>query len=209
MKKILCFLIVFAMFLMSGCSNINPEIKKINSEPSLPSSENSESDKTIPEYINADDLAHRSYELCYLLAQEKFNSPEQISVYALVQYSFCHLYYENLTEMPRSGNKMRQASVDEIKQEISKQFGSVDTDITKADLYNSGKQCFEMWEPLYGTDIFYEVSLSPAGKNTYKAISTFYSDSTQKEEIGKTVLTVEDSAGQVLIKKMTSSKREV
>lgn len=206
MKKILCFLAVIAMLLMSGCNNINPEVKKVDSELSSSSSEDSESNKAVPEYINADDLAHRSYELRYLLAQEKFNSPEQISVNALVQYCFCHLYYDNLTDMPRSGNRIRQASVDEIKQEILKQFGYVNADITKADLYNSGKQCFEMWEPLYGADIFYVVSLSRTGENTYKAVSTFFSDSSQKEIIGKTVLTVEDSKGEVLIKKMTSSK---
>jgi len=63
-----------------------------------------------------------------------------------------------------------------------------------------------MWEPLYGTDIFYKVTLRRAGENTYQARTTFYSDSSQKEIIGKTVLTVEDASGQVQIKKMTSSK---
>ncbi|MDD6203936.1 MAG: hypothetical protein PUC05_02935 [Firmicutes bacterium] len=206
MKKMLCLLAAIALLLLSGCDNINPEVEKTSREPSVSCSETPGSDRDFPEYINADALALRSYELCYLLAQKKFNSPEEMSVNALVQYCFCHLYYENLTDMPRSGNRLRQASVEEIKLEILKQFGTVDVDITQADLYNSGMQCFEMWEPLYGTDVFYEVSLSRTGENTYRVSSTFYSDSSQREIMGTTVLTVEDSAGQVLIKKLTSSK---
>lgn len=206
MKKLLCFLTALAMLFLSGCSNINPEVKKDGSSSSASYADNSDERKAIPEYINADDFAHRSYELRYLLAQERFNSPDDIPANALVQYSFCHLYYTNLTDMPRSGSQYRQASVDEIKQEIRKQFGEVNVDITNADLYNSGRKCFEMWEPLYGTDIFYKVTLRRAGENTYQARTTFYSDSSQKEIIGKTVLTVEDASGQVQIKKMTSSK---
>lgn len=206
MKKILCFLAALAMLFLSGCGNINPAVNPTGSAFSESSTEGSETGNSIPDYINADHFARRSYELRYLFALEKFNSPDEIPINALVQYAFCHLYYDNLTDMPRSGSKFRQATAGDIKQEIFKQFGNIDADITKADLYNSSKQSFEMWEPLYGTDIFYDVSLSKAGENTYRASSTFYSDSTKQTIIGKTVLTVEDADGQILIKKLTSSK---
>ena len=206
MKKIPCLLLALTMLFMSGCENINPEVDNADQSLSTSYTDSSEDGTNIPDYINADALAHRSYELYFLFAQDRFNSPDEISVNALVQYSFCHLYYDNLTDMPRSGNILRQASADEIKQELFKHFGEIDVDITRADLYNKGRQCFEMWEPTYGTDIYYDVKISRAGEKTYKASSTFYSDSTLKDEIGKTVLTVEDSAGQVLIKKLISSR---
>ena len=219
MKRLICFLAVLALLSASGCGNIDPNVKKTDTEATkteteigktdngtVPATaETTETGESIPEYIDADALALRSYELRYLMAQE-FSSPDEISVNALVQYCFCHLYYENLTDMPRTGSRLRQASPDEIKTEILKQFGFIDADITKADLYNSGRQCFEMWEPLYGTDVFYDVTVSRASENTYSVSTTFYTDSLRKEILGKTVLTAEDSSGQVRIKKLTSSK---
>lgn len=196
---------VLLVFSLAGCNNANPGIKN-NSSEITSGEQGSESNKPIPEYINADALARRSYELRYLLGQEKFTSPDDISPSALVQFAFCHIYYENLTDMPSSGNKLRTASVDDIKLQILKYFGSVSVDITKADLYNSGKKQFEMWEPHYGTEIYYDTEIKRAGTDTYKVTAVFYSDSAKTEKTGKTVLTVEDSSGRAIIKKMTSSK---
>ena len=123
-----------------------------------------------------------------------------------MQFAFCHIYYENLTDMPNAGNRLRTASADDIKLQILKYFGSVSVDITKADLYNSGKKQFEMWEPHYGTEIYYDTEIKRAGTDTYKVTAVFYSDSAKTEKTGKTVLTVEDSSGRAIIKKMTSSK---
>ena len=205
MKKLALLLAALLAFSLAGCNNANPGIKNNSSE--LTSGEQgSESNKPIPEYINADALAHRSYELRYLLGQEKFTSPDDISPSALVQFAFCHIYYENLTDMPSSGNRLRTASADDIKLQILKYFGSVSVDITKADLYNSGKKQFEMWEPHYGTEIYYDTEIKRAGTDTYKVTAVFYSDSAKTEKTGKTVLTVEDSSGRAIIKKMTSSK---
>ncbi|MDD6095780.1 MAG: hypothetical protein PUC29_08570 [Clostridia bacterium] len=208
MKKsaLIIAVLAAATVFLAGCGNIDPSVKEDTTEPEAQYGEVSEDENAVPEYINADALARRSYELCYLLGQDSFNTPDEISVNALVQYSFCHLYYDNLTDMPRSGSKLRQASVSDISGEIERQFGAVNTDITKADLYNGGKQCFEMWEPLYGRDIYYKVSVSRDGDHTYKVRTAFYGDSEKNETVGKTVLTVEDVSGQVLIKKLTSSK---
>lgn len=205
MKKLALLLAVLLAFSLAGCNNANPGIKN-NSSEITSGEQGSESNKPIPEYINADALAHRSYELRYLLGQEKFTSPDDISPSALVQFAFCHIYYENLTDMPSSGNKLRTASADDIKLQILKYFGSVSVDITKADLYNSGKKQFEMWEPHYGTEIYYDTEIKRAGTDTYKVTAVFYSDSAKTEKTGKTVLTVEDSSGRAIIKKMTSSK---
>lgn len=205
MKKLALLLAALLAFSLAGCNNANPGIKN-NSSESISGEQGSESNKPIPEYINADALAHRSYELRYLLGQEKFTSPDDISPSALVQFAFCHIYYENLTDMPSSGNKLRTASADDIKLQILKYFGSVSVDITKADLYNSGKKQFEMWEPHYGTEIYYDTEIKRAGTDTYKVTAVFYSDSAKTEKTGKTVLTVEDSSGRAIIKKMTSSK---
>ena len=205
MKKLALLLAVLLAFSLAGCNNANPGIKN-NSSESISGEQGSESNKPIPEYINADALAHRSYELRYLLGQEKFSSPDDISPSALVQFAFCHIYYENLTDMPNSGNRLRTASADDIKLQILKYFGSVSVDITKADLYNSGKKQFEMWEPHYGTEIYYDTEIKRAGTDTYKVTAVFYSDSAKTEKTGKTVLTVEDSSGRAIIKKMTSSK---
>ena len=205
MKKLALLLAVLLAFSLAGCNNANPGIKN-NSSESISGEQGSESNKSIPEYINADALARRSYELRYLLGQEKFTSPDDISPSALVQFAFCHIYYENLTDMPSSGNKLRTASADDIKLQILKYFGSVSVDITKADLYNSGKKQFEMWEPHYGTEIYYDTEIKRAGTDTYKVTAVFYSDEAKTEKTGKTVLTVEDSSGRAIIKKMTSSK---
>ena len=205
MKRFACLLALLIIFTFAGCNNANPGIKK-NSSESISEEQGSESNKPIPEYINADALAHRSYELRYLLGQEKFTSPDDISPSALVQFAFCHIYYENLTDMPNAGNRLRTASADDIKLQILKYFGSVSSDITKADLYNSGKKQFEMWEPHYGTEIYYDTEIKRAGTDTYKVTAVFYSDEAKTEKTGKTVLTVEDSSGRAIIKKMTSSK---
>ena len=108
--------------------------------------------------------------------------------------------------MPKTGIQLRTATPEQIKQIITDTFGEFDVDITKADLYNSGKKCFEMWEPLYGSEIFYDVRLVRDGDNTYKVRTTFYTDDTKSEVKGKTVLTVQDSDGKIIIQKMTSSK---
>ena len=202
MRKALCLLLLLPVLFLAACTNVNPNMPKDGTDEPGTSTDPS----SLPAYLDPDALAIRSYELRYLLAQEKFDSPDEISVNALVQYAFCHIYYENLTDMPRSGNRLRQASADEIKQEILKYFGAVSTDITKADLYNSGKQYFEMWEPLYGRDIFYTVSASRDGTDRYKIQTVFYTDASKQDSFGKTVLTVEDAAGKILIQKLVSSK---
>lgn len=192
------------MTFFAGCSNTNPD-ELYETIPASTSISASSASASIPDCIDADALANRSYELRYLLAVKNFDSPADISVNALVQFAFCHMYYDNLVDMPTSGNKLREASADDIKLEIMKYFGSVDVDITAATLYNSGKKSFEMWEPHYGTEIFYDVNVIADSDNCYKVVTTFYTDSSKSEQKGRTVLTVKDIGGQVTIQKLAST----
>lgn len=207
MKRWICILAsALLLVALAGCDNANPNRQKETSDFLDDSTLAADDSQPVPEYIDADALAQRSYELRYLLAQEKFNAPEDISVNALVQFAFCHIYYEDLTAMPRTGNRLRETTADEIRMQLLKYFGSVSVDITKANLYNAGRQQFEMWEPHYGTDIYYDVVVRRAGDDTYRVITTFYTDATKTERRGKTVLTVADISEQIVIRKMTSSK---
>lgn len=207
MKKFLFLLCLALLITTAGCNNSDPAVSNSESDSETSSDIAPEENGEIPEYIDADALANRSYELRYLFAQKKFESPEEISVNVLVQFAFCHMYYENLADMPTSGNKIRRATADEIKTQIQKYFGALDVDITTADLYNKGKERFEMWEPNYGSDIYYDVKVTSEGDNLYKAVTTFYTDSLKSEATFRTALTVEDAGGQIMIRKLSSSNQ--
>lgn len=197
-------LLVVVLCFFCSCNMVNPNVATKSDK----GNDKSVSDKvggSVPSYIKGDDLAKKSYELSFLLAQKKFNSPKEINVNAIVQYAFCHLNYDYLIDMPTSGLKMRTASVDSIKKEIKKHFGDVSVDVTKSDLYNGKNKCFEMWEPSYGTEIFYDVDVSSRGNKTYKVMTTFYTDSTKEEVLGKTILTVKDVKKKAIIQKLSSS----
>ena len=192
MKRLWCFFTALVLLSLAGCNNIDPGVRDDAGSSAYSSGEQS---APIPAYIDAD-----------LLAQERFSSPDDISVNALVQFAFCHIYYADLTAMPRSGNRLRQATPEEIRLQLLKYFGTVSADITGADLYNAGKGCFEMWEPLYGTEIYYETAVNRAGANTYQVRTTFFTDADKTEVQGKTVLTVQDVDGHVQIRRLASSK---
>ncbi len=158
----------------------------------------------VPEYINKDELANRSYELHFLLGIDKFSSPNELPPNAIVQFAFCHIYYTNLCSMPTTGMKLRETTGNEIEAQISKYFGNISTDITKSDLYNKASQKFKMWEPTYGTTIFYDSTLTKNNEGLYVCTTTFYTNSTKKNIHGKTVLTVEDNGNRAIIKKLSS-----
>lgn len=157
-----------------------------------------------PEYINKDDLVNRSYELHFLLGVDKFSSPNELAPNVIAQFAFCHIYYTNLISMPTTGMKLRETTGDKIQAQISKYFGNVSTDITKSDLYNKASQSFKMWQPTYGTAIFYDAVLTRNNEGQYVCSTTFYTDSTKKNIYGKTVLTVEDNGSRAIIKKLSS-----
>ena len=226
MKRFIILFLVF-IFALCGCNNQNPNIN-INPDNGYSGYLNSSTDTStetstvtsaettnssasntellnIPEYINKDELANRSYELHFLLGVDKFSSPNELAPNVIAQFAFCHIYYENLCSMPTEGMKLRETTGKEIEAQISKYFGNISTDITKSDLYNKATQKFKMWEPTYGTAIFYDAKLTPNNEGLYVCTTTFYTDSTQKNIYGKTILTVEDNGNRAIIKKLSST----
>lgn len=204
-RRIICllvFLFIITGMTLAGCSNRNPNIGNSEDMPAPPTSTGEPAD--IPAYIDRDALANRSYELRFLLAQERFSSPEQMPVNALVQFAFCHIYYQNLCEMPATGMKLREATKEMIDDQIEKYFGELKTDITQSDLFHKATGKFQMWEPTYGTELFYDSKLVAAADHLYVCTTTFYTDSKKQDVLGKTVLTVEDSGGRAVIKKLSS-----
>ena len=225
MKRFIILFLVF-IFVLCGCNNQNPNIN-INPDNGYSGYLNSSTDTStetstvtsaettnssasntellnIPEYINKDELANRSYELHFLLGVDKFSSPNELPPNVIVQFAFCHIYYTNLCSMPTTGMKLRETTGNEIEAQISKYFGNISTDITKSDLYNKASQKFKMWEPTYGTKIFYDSTLTKNNEGLYVCTTTFYTDSTKKNIYGKTVLTVEDNGSRAIIKKLSS-----
>lgn len=225
MKRFIILFLVF-IFALCGCNNQNPNIN-INPDNGYSGYLNSSTDTStetstvtsaettnssasntellnIPEYINKDELANRSYELHFLLGVDKFSSPNELPPNVIVQFAFCHIYYTNLCSMPTTGMKLRETTGNEIEAQISKYFGNISTDITKSDLYNKASQKFKMWEPMYGTKIFYDSTLTKNNEGLYVCTTTFYTNSTKKNIQGKTVLTVEDNGSRAIIKKLSS-----
>ena len=225
MKRFIILFLVF-IFVLCGCNNQNPNIN-INPDNGYSGYLNSSTDTStetstvtsaettnssasntellnIPEYINKDELANRSYELHFLLGVDKFSSPNELPPNVIVQFAFCHIYYTNLCSMPTTGMKLRETTGNEIEAQISKYFGNISTDITKSDLYNKASQKFKMWEPTYGTTIFYDSTLTKNNEGLYVCTTTFYTNSTKKNIHGKTVLTVEDNGNRAIIKKLSS-----
>ena len=225
MKRFIILFLVF-IFVLCGCNNQNPNIN-INPDNGYSGYLNSSTDTStetstvtsaettnssasntellnIPEYINKDELANRSYELHFLLGVDKFSSPNELPPNVIVQFAFCHIYYTNLCSMPTTGMKLRETTGNEIEAQISKYFGNISTDITKSDLYNKASQKFKMWEPTYGTKIFYDSTLTKNNEGLYVCTTTFYTNSTKKNIHGKTVLTVEDNGSRAIIKKLSS-----
>ena len=225
MKRFIILFLVF-IFALCGCNNQNPNIN-INPDNGYSGYLNSSTDTStetstvtsaettnssasntellnIPEYINKDELANRSYELHFLLGVDKFSSPNELPPNVIVQFAFCHIYYTNLCSMPTTGMKLRETTGNEIEAQISKYFGNISTDITKSDLYNKASQKFKMWEPTYGTKIFYDSTLTKNNEGLYVCTTTFYTNSTKKKIQGKTVLTVEDNGSRAIIKKLSS-----
>jgi hypothetical protein len=201
----LCILIITVLLFSGvGCNNADPNRKQGDSKEE-DDYQVDLSAADVPEYLNVDAMAQRSYELAFMLAQTNFDSPEKMSVNAMVQFAFCHLFYENLCEMPASGVKYREADADEIRSVIIKYFGDVNVDIEKSDLYNRGHQKFEMWEPHYGTALYYKAEARRSEDGFIEVTAVFYGDEEKSQVSGRTVLTVQDENGSIVIKKLSSS----
>jgi hypothetical protein len=140
------------------------------------------SGKISPKEFDAEFYAKRLYELKYLFGVDGFKSISDISTSAVVQFTFCHLYYESLVDMPDEKDMIfRQVLPESISAKIEELFGKNKIDISKSDLYNPDKKVFEMWQPRYSSNVYADIKCSKSGVNTYEITATFFLEKTKNK----------------------------
>lgn len=151
-------------------------------------------------------FALRGFELKNLFAVDAFDAPSEISVNKLVQFSFCHLYYDALTDMPDTvGSALifREADPKQISDKIKLLFNVTNIEIETSDLYNSGTKTFQMWEPNYRTPVYFTAESKKNGAS-YTISAKYYSDEEHRNYIGAASVTVETNGKNYYISKMKS-----
>ncbi len=126
----------------------------------------------------------RLYELKYQFGIDKFDSVSDLSVSAVVQFAFCHIYYDSLTDMPDEKNMLfRQVLPESISEKITDLFGKNNVDVSKSDLYNKDNGLVEMWQPKLGATVYANASCEKTGDGQYTLTATFFKeeDKTQKD----------------------------
>lgn len=126
----------------------------------------------------------RLYELKYQFGVSRFNSVSELSVSAVVQFAFCHIYYDSLTDMPDEKTMLfRQVLPESISEELYGLFGKNQIDVKKSDLYNHDNGLIEMWQPKLGTVVYANTSCKKDGDNRIKVTATFFkeADKTMKD----------------------------
>ena len=149
--------------------------------------------------VDVEDFAIRSYELAFMMGQPKFKSVKNISVDALAQYSFVHVFYKNFYEIPNKVTEFRQAKPEQVNKQFKKYFGKTNIDLKKSLLYNKGKKMFEMWLPEYGTNIFYRVDAADVKGSNAVIVTTFYNEFKKNTKLGRTEITVKIEDGKPVI----------
>lgn len=153
--------------------------------------------------VDVEAFALRSYELAFLIAQPSFKSVKDISVDALAQYAFVHVFFENFYEIPNKLTEFRQAKPKQVKSALEKQFGKVSVDLEKSLLYNKGKKMFEMWLPEYGSNVFYRVDAADVTGDKAVIVTTFYNELKKNTKLGRTEITVKIEDGKPVIASMS------
>lgn len=221
---IYALVLLFLLATVTACSNIDPNVKREEDEEGTYSVIFGQ-DGTDPDSVDGfvaygsgktgvknltgvdvdvSEFAIRSYELCFMLAQGNFDSPYDLSVDALAQYAFCRLFFDKLYEMPASGVLYREATLDQLKPKVEELFGVSDIDLTRSNLYTPGRGKFEMWQPNYGTNIYYHVDTANLSGSQLVIATTFYNEKTKSTLKGKTTVTVEIKDGHPIIRKLSS-----
>ncbi|HHV51288.1 MAG TPA: hypothetical protein PLG48_01170 [Candidatus Avimonas sp.] len=151
--------------------------------------------------------AKRLYELKYLFAVNGFKSVSELSPSVVVQFAFCHLYFDSLVDMPDEKDLVyRQVLPESISSKIQELFGKNNVDIKKSDLYNQSKDVFEMWLPRYRTSVYADVECKKSGADTYEVTATFYKDK-DKKQADSTVSGVFKKEGKNLIISSMQTKK--
>lgn len=132
----------------------------------------------------------RLYELKVQFAVSGFHSISDLTPSVVVEYAFCHLYYDSLVDMPEEKNMLlREVLPDSISSEVKELFGENQVDITKSDLYESDKKLFEMWQPKLRASVYANSVCTKLSDTSYQLTSTFYKTE-DKTEILSTVIGV-------------------
>lgn len=152
-------------------------------------------------FENAESYAKKAYELAFLFGIKDFSDPNTLPVSAIVQYAFCHLYHDSLTDMPNSTKMVfREVLEESIIRELKNQFGnSISLDVKKSDLYNTETKTFQMWEPKLAQSIFSTTSVQKQPDDIYQLTSTFYADNTKSKSRGTVILLLKKQGGGYVI----------
>lgn len=140
-------------------------------------------------FEGAESYAKRAYELAFLFGIQEFGDPNTLPVSATVQYAFCHLYHDSLTDMPRSTKMVfREVLEESIVRELKKQFGdAISLDVKKSDLYNPETKTFQMWEPKLAQSVFSATTVEKKSGDVYQLTSQFYENGAKSKPKGGAV----------------------
>lgn len=151
----------------------------------------------IPEALDPYRYVKQAYELKNLMAVDPFASVGDLPVNPVVQYAFCYLYADSgcLVDVKPGTMTYRQATEQEIRDQISRLFGSCPHDVKTSELYASGKQCFEMWQPDYSRNVYATATVRAADGGAFVIESTYYEDASRTKAVDTAVVTVKQATG--------------
>lgn len=139
----------------------------------------------VPSDFDAALYTKRLYELKEQFAVNGFQSVSDLTPSVVVQYAFCHLYYDSLVDMPEEKTMLlREVLPDSISAKVKDLFGDNKVDITKSDLYESDKKLFEMWQPKLRASVSANTTYEKLSDTSCQLTSTFYKTQDKVEVIG-------------------------
>lgn len=146
----------------------------------------------LPESLDPFRYIKQAYELKNLMAVASFASAADIPVNPAVQYAFCYLYVGDacLVDFETGAMTYRQATESEIREQIALLFGDCPFDIKGSDLYASGKQCFEMWQPDYSRSVYATSQLRAAQDGAYQLEISYFEDAEKTVATDTSVITL-------------------
>lgn len=146
----------------------------------------------MPENMDVIRFVKQGYELKNMLAVGSFSSVSELTVNQAVQYAFCYLYAGDgcLLDYKPEGTVYRQATETQIRESMVSLFGSCPFDVTGSQLYSSGNDCFEMWQPDYSRKIYASAVVSGADDGAYRIETTYFEDVQKTKSDGSAVITV-------------------
>ncbi|MBR6918645.1 MAG: hypothetical protein IKN38_10735 [Clostridia bacterium] len=232
MKTVKIVSLIIALVIITSlavsCGNVDPNVDQGKNGETAVGTDASSEDSTAPEEdgnevtaigggrdgvkeidgvsVDVGAFARRSYELCFLLGQTSFNSVDEMSPDAAVQFAFCHLYYEELWQMPVGVDVYRTATVEEISKKLEEYFGANKIDPSKSVLYTASLKKLEMYQPKYGVGVFYNVDSfeKTSDDGVYEIITTFFTGKSKTDVIGRTTMQIKIVEDRAIIVAMTS-----